>query len=255
MDVHHHSHHPKKWKEYISEFFMLFMAVFAGFMAESYLEYRAERHKEHDYLVSLVSDLKIDNADIDRKYKNMQLVFNNTHRLSELFYEDNWINEKSDSAYIMSIIIYGTEITLQYADGTIDQLKNAGGFRLIKSKEITDEVKDYIKDQSRLKSQEIDLVKFMNDFITINSNLFYPNMISNTGSYLTANQFEINKIKIDKIYKKTGNRFLSDKQTDFFKYANTASKVKGYLRVYMSMAELQKIKATKLIKLIEKEIN
>ena len=77
---------------------MLFMAVFAGFMAESYLEYRAERHKEHDYLVSLVSDLKIDNADIDRKYKNMQLVFNNSHRLSELFYEDNWINEKSDSA-------------------------------------------------------------------------------------------------------------------------------------------------------------
>jgi hypothetical protein len=33
MEVHHHSHHPKKWKEYISEFLMLFLAVFSGFMA------------------------------------------------------------------------------------------------------------------------------------------------------------------------------------------------------------------------------
>ena len=64
MEVHHHSHHPKNWKEYLSEFFMLFLAVFAGFLAESYLDYRTERHKEHDYLVSLVSDLKIDTADI-----------------------------------------------------------------------------------------------------------------------------------------------------------------------------------------------
>jgi hypothetical protein len=74
MEVHHHSNHPKKWKEYISEFFMLFMAVFAGFLAESYLEYRAERHKELDYLVSLVSDLRIDSADISRKEVNMREV-------------------------------------------------------------------------------------------------------------------------------------------------------------------------------------
>lgn len=43
---------------------MLFLAVFAGFLAESYLDYRTERHKERDYLVSLVSDLKIYAADI-----------------------------------------------------------------------------------------------------------------------------------------------------------------------------------------------
>ena len=71
MEVHHHTQHPKKWKEYISEFLMLFFAVFAGFLAESYLDYRTERHKEHDYLVSLVSDLKIDSADVARKSKNM----------------------------------------------------------------------------------------------------------------------------------------------------------------------------------------
>ena len=30
MEVHHHSHHPKKWKEYVTEFIMLFAAVTLG---------------------------------------------------------------------------------------------------------------------------------------------------------------------------------------------------------------------------------
>ena len=32
MEVHHHSHHPKKWKEYVTEFLMLFLAVSMGFV-------------------------------------------------------------------------------------------------------------------------------------------------------------------------------------------------------------------------------
>jgi hypothetical protein len=35
MEVHHHSHHPKKWKEYITEFLMLFFGEF-GFYGGEY---------------------------------------------------------------------------------------------------------------------------------------------------------------------------------------------------------------------------
>jgi len=52
-------------KEYFKEFLMLFLAVFAGFLAESYLEYRTERHKEHDFLNSLKKDLVSDTLAID----------------------------------------------------------------------------------------------------------------------------------------------------------------------------------------------
>ena len=38
MEVHHHSHHPKKWKEYLTEFLMLFLAVSMGFVAENLRE-------------------------------------------------------------------------------------------------------------------------------------------------------------------------------------------------------------------------
>src|SRR5687768_14267296 len=36
MEVHHHGHvhEKKKWKEYVFQFFMLFLAVFCGFLAE-----------------------------------------------------------------------------------------------------------------------------------------------------------------------------------------------------------------------------
>src|SRR5215213_11711783 len=37
MEVHHHSHtERKRWQHYLFEFFMLFLAVFAGFLAENW---------------------------------------------------------------------------------------------------------------------------------------------------------------------------------------------------------------------------
>jgi len=35
MEVHHKHHVPKKWSEYLTEFFMLFAAVTLGFFAEN----------------------------------------------------------------------------------------------------------------------------------------------------------------------------------------------------------------------------
>jgi hypothetical protein len=42
MEVHKHPHHvahKKKWSEYLLEFFMLFLAVFLGFIAENVREH------------------------------------------------------------------------------------------------------------------------------------------------------------------------------------------------------------------------
>src|SRR5688572_30100125 len=63
MEVHHHSHtgHKKKrWIEYLFEFFMLFLAVFCGFLAEYKLELTIEHEKEEQYMRSMLEDLKTD---------------------------------------------------------------------------------------------------------------------------------------------------------------------------------------------------
>ena len=50
MEVHHHSHHPKKWKEYLTEFLMLFLAVSMGFIAENIREKYVENERSNELM-------------------------------------------------------------------------------------------------------------------------------------------------------------------------------------------------------------
>ena len=58
MEVHHHSHHPKKIKEYITEFVMLFAAVTLGFFAENLREVYIEKERSHEFVERFEVDLK-----------------------------------------------------------------------------------------------------------------------------------------------------------------------------------------------------
>src|SRR5258705_6205434 len=63
MEVHAHTHtQRKKWTHYFWEFLMLFLAVFAGFLAENQREHIVERQREKQYMQSLLSDLAADTA-------------------------------------------------------------------------------------------------------------------------------------------------------------------------------------------------
>ena len=69
MEVHKHPHHvthKKKWGEYLLEFFMLFLAVFLGFVAENIREDSVEKHREKQFMVSLVKDLELDTSEISK---------------------------------------------------------------------------------------------------------------------------------------------------------------------------------------------
>src|SRR5438309_5974112 len=69
MEVHKHPHHvthKKKWTEYLLEFFMLFLAVFLGFIAENIREQVVDHEKEKQYMESLVTDLSSDTAIINK---------------------------------------------------------------------------------------------------------------------------------------------------------------------------------------------
>lgn len=254
MEVHHHSHHPKKWNEYISEFFMLFMAVFAGFLAESYLEYRAERHKEHDYLVSMVKDLQLDTADMNYKMKNMTMLIDTSNTVIHLLTKNEISKTEVYQIYRNAIFLETKDCFLQFANGTIDQLRNAGGFRVILNKEINDKIKDYIIDQSRL-SLQTEL--FRTEWT--NSKHQKLNLLHNYAYFMKfsdVNNFEVlfNEAYLDEINKSTGSYFLSSDRKDLLKYANSISSLMGYLSVYKIISEYQKNKATELIKLIQEEI-
>ena len=45
----------KNWKSYFKDFFMLFLAVFCGFLAENYRESLSAQKIEKEYMVSLIA--------------------------------------------------------------------------------------------------------------------------------------------------------------------------------------------------------
>src|SRR5665213_962016 len=67
MEVHHPHHvtHKKKWVEYLLEFFMLFLAVFLGFVAENIRENQVEKNRELEFIKSLTLDLRDDIKSLD----------------------------------------------------------------------------------------------------------------------------------------------------------------------------------------------
>jgi hypothetical protein len=73
----HHSHtpdHPKKWKDYLFEFFMLFLAITTGFFVENQREHYIEDMRAAQFSKQLLADLRLDsiffvNRNEDLKYK------------------------------------------------------------------------------------------------------------------------------------------------------------------------------------------
>ena len=76
MEVHHshHATHKKKWTEYLLEFFMLFLAVFLGFLVENFREHQVEKYRTKKHMHTMVENLKYDTTRYGRSLRaNLQI--------------------------------------------------------------------------------------------------------------------------------------------------------------------------------------
>jgi hypothetical protein len=141
MEVHHHSHHPKKWKEYLTEFIMLFAAVTLGFFAENQREHVVERHREKQYLESLMGDLAKDKQEMTfaRNFTTNQIAGLDT--AIDLLTNGIWNAENIKTMYRASLRTGGTR-PITFIDRTSSQLRS-GGMRLIEDKNISNLITEY----------------------------------------------------------------------------------------------------------------
>ncbi|MFM2393484.1 MAG: hypothetical protein RLZZ546_1466, partial [Bacteroidota bacterium] len=139
MEVHHHSHHPKKWKEYITEFLMLFLAVSLGFMAENIREHQIEKHREIAYLQNVHEDLKLDLKSMDTvlSQNNSRLALLDTFYLA---IQNNAATNEDAYYYIRNLVL---RATFESSHVGLDQIKSAGGLRMVKNKEIVTGIQEY----------------------------------------------------------------------------------------------------------------
>lgn len=138
----HKIHHNRKIKDYIFEFIMLFLAITGGFFMENKREQMVERHKEREYIVSMIRDVQQDTATIQNIIKR-----NNTHLIGL----DSLLDMLERPYPEMDIEkLYG--LTIKYMnnyngftphDITMIQLKNSGELRLIENKPVSDRIVSY----------------------------------------------------------------------------------------------------------------
>ncbi len=145
MEVHHHTniHEKKNWKTYFWEFLMLFLAVFCGFLAEYQLEHKIEKNREKQFIASLVNDIKADTMRLNTVLINRIARDARLDSLSLLLNSSSPQNYSRD-IYFFAITAARTNIIRFIPnDGTMQQLKNSGGLRLIRKHNVADSIAKY----------------------------------------------------------------------------------------------------------------
>ena len=144
MEVHHHSHTPrKKWTHYFWEFLMLFLAVTLGFFVENQREHYIEHQREKQFISSLFNDIKSDTANIAK------IIHARTVKEEMLDSILHMMNSPRRADFIIQIYPYAVLLgrTLPYRfvpnDGTMQQLKNSGALRLIRKRAVVDSIAKY----------------------------------------------------------------------------------------------------------------
>jgi hypothetical protein len=247
-----HAHHLHKapssgWKHYFFEFFMLFLAVFCGFLAENQREHFVEHQREKKLMESLYEDLKKDTADFinDTTWWSGTIKRIDTIRMEI---------EKPGSERNL-LLLYRkagrmrSDNSFQYHDRTIQQLKNGGNFRLVRNKAVADSLIDYdvyiitALKEIEAQSKAIYLqVNFMQDKI-FNSKYFH--LASSTQpDFLLDSVFKIEPAVFD---------LSMVQKTDLMQYYNHLEFYRRISSFRLTAMKLFYQRAIMLIELLEKE--
>ena len=161
MEVHAHSHsHGKKnWKQYFWEFLMLFLAVFCGFLAENQREHYVEHQREKQFIRTLLQDLGNDTANFNR---SISIFRSNVERFDSLkaWVKNPQTQEDILNAYKASTLPQSFS-SFNYSDRTIEQLRSAGNFRLIRNSAVSDALIEYDR---YIRNTYLETEKILSDF-------------------------------------------------------------------------------------------
>jgi hypothetical protein len=180
MEVHHHTHpspssgHRKKWTHYFWEFLMLFLAVSCGFFAEYQLEHKIEKDRERQFVKSLLADLKKDQAAIQLNIDNNNSRIELLDSLLTIITHPESLRSNGNNTYYFARV--GPRIfQLTTNNKTFDQLKNSGGFRLIRT-EIANRIMEYYNSVPHILTLETLYFNEFAQYKNIAAKLFEPSV-------------------------------------------------------------------------------
>ena len=127
----------RNWTSYIKEFLMLFLAVFAGFMAENYRDTLSEEARAKELAISFYEELKNDSINVEIKTQNKIKQEKALKYLMEYFKDSTLTNvSKTFTINFLYGINFRTPTLFEPRTVILDQLKNSGSLRYFKSNEL-----------------------------------------------------------------------------------------------------------------------
>jgi len=142
MEVHHHPQVEKKnFREYLLEGLMIFLAVSMGFFAENIRESISDKNKEHEYINSLVSDLKSD-VKMYRFNDSINLIY--CGMIDSLFIKFKNNGQNTGKIYYLARKLTMIASSSPYMNTkAFLQMTSTGTFRLIKHQQVADSIALY----------------------------------------------------------------------------------------------------------------
>lgn len=182
----------RKWTSYFKEFLMLFLAVFAGFMAENYRDKLTEEAWAKELAINLYEELKADSAIVEIKTENRIKQEKALQELMQYFEDSSLTDVSKRFAVNFSYgISFRTPSLFEPRTVILDQLKNSGSLRYFKNRELQKLIGDIsvaiynINDRQRL---ETDVRKeFVNPLIVLHYDYdFHRMLIKNSVTNVSA---------------------------------------------------------------------
>ncbi len=245
MEVHHHGHvhENKKWKEYLFEFLMLFLAVTLGFFVENQREHYIEGVREKQFIKSLVNDLRSDIGKLTSIINIRTARATSLDSLKLLLNSDSPNTHTNDIYYLASTAARTLPIRFVPNDGTMLQLKNSGAFRLIRNRMVSDSIATYdVNVRNALRQSEVEEM-VINDYRQAASKIFNALIYD-----------EIMDDNLNVISRPHGNPALAKYTlTDLHDWNYKMYSVRGLNRANRRDARLLLMQATNLLKTLQKE--
>ena len=141
MEVHHHPHMEKKrFKAYLLEFIMIFLAVTMGFFAETIRENITEHRRAKEFAESMLQDLQEDAAQLKSYRDYFDFAANATDTLQQLLANDDLADIASGKLYWYGLF-GGAHRYFVPDDQTLQQMKSSGSLRYFNKKVATEVAK------------------------------------------------------------------------------------------------------------------
>ena len=219
---------------------MLFLAVFCGFLAEYKLEQTIERHREKEFIHSMLEDAATDTAAIHQVIAWNAERIRNADSLAAATVNYTSTPERNSQIYRFARkTVYYPELVYP-TDRTLFQLKNAGGMRLIRQKQAAESIIAYDNSGKNVVNQQ----HYYEHYLTA---------LTDATNRLVDYQVLLDYNNHDAIYDGARAEIVNPTREKLLQLGNMAKLFQGVMMQYLVRLKEMEAQAVQLMETLKKE--